>query len=196
MINSLCPSCRRTNGNYPVTVVFSNFHGKLFPLVGNFLLAILEREATLIFVIKSLIKYSTSWGDVRSGLLKNSTAPAFRASKTAPLVLLIIITGSGCCGSSRLINSMPFIFGICKSQVITSGLKSIILSRASKGSTAVATTSISLSAEIPLVINSRKTRLSSTTSTFIFLVQTKLALSPVILWILWLVFRFSCKQQV
>jgi len=65
-------------------------------------------------------------------------------------------------------NSIPFIFGISISQVITSGSYSRILSLASKGSIAVATTSISLSEEIPLAITSRNNRLSSTTRTLIF----------------------------
>ena len=111
---------------------------------------ILTVEAIFILVINSLLMNSPSSSlDVLVGFATKSTAPAFNASKTLSVNELTITTGIGCCGISFLKNSIPFILGISISRVITSGLCFIIISLASNGFSATATTSIDGSALSP-----------------------------------------------
>ena len=133
--------------------------------------ATLAVAAIFNFVTSSFIKISTLFTDTSSGFVIKSTAPASIASNTALLIPLTIITGRGYWGISLLTNSIPSIFGISTSQVITSGSYASILSLASNGSEAVATTSIPGSAERPRVSISLDTILSSTIRTLIFLIS-------------------------
>ncbi len=107
------------------------------------------------------------------GLATKSTAPSSIASSVslAPLVVRVetITTGSGWSRISLSRNCSPFMFGISMSSVTTSGESSLILARASIGSSAVPTTVMSPSRPRVRVSTSRMSAESSTTSTLIML---------------------------
>jgi hypothetical protein len=104
-------------------------------------------------------------------LVTNSTAPSSSARKvTSEPVSVndeIITTGIGFARISLSRNSRPFIFGISTSSVMTSGLRSRIMSRASNASAAQPTTSMSSCSLRMSVRTSRIMRESSTMRTLI-----------------------------
>lgn len=109
------------------------------------------------------------------GLPTQSTAPSSRARRviSAPAWVRLETMTTGI-GRRRMIfsrNSMPFMFGISMSRVTTSGFRALIMPRASNGSPAAPTTSISGSRVRAAVIRLRMVAESSTTRTQILAIS-------------------------
>ena len=88
-----------------------------------------------------------------------------RAARPRAVWLEIMTTGNGRRRMTFSRNASPSIFGISTSRVITSGLSALIASRASSGSDASPTTSITGSWDRAAAIRPRIVAESSTTST-------------------------------